>query len=111
MANQLLRPQLQEVLGILRRRLAQALGYELEQVILYGSQARGEARPDSDIDVLVVMRGTINYPDLMQRTSALIAEVSLQHDVVISRTFASLAEWQSAQTPFLINVRREGVAV
>lgn len=111
MADQSLKPLLQEVLGVLRRRLAQTLGYELEQVILYGSHARGEARPDSDIDVLIIVRGNVNYPDLMQRTSSLVAEVSLQNDVVISRTFASLADWKNARTPFLINVRREGVAV
>jgi uncharacterized protein len=111
MAPQLLDPHLQAILRVLRQGLVQTIGYELEQVILYGSQARGESRPDSDIDVLIIIRGTINYPDLMQRTSTLVADVSLQHDVVISRTFASQSEWKNAQTPFLINVRREGVAV
>jgi len=106
-----LSPPLQEILRELRQRLTQALSHQLAQVILYGSQARGEARPDSDIDVLIVVTGDVNYPDLMQRTSALVAEVSLQHDVVISRTFASAAQWETARTPFFISARREGVAV
>jgi predicted nucleotidyltransferase len=104
-------PRLNELLRTLRYRLAQALSHELAHVILYGSRARGEARPDSDVDVLIVVNGRVDYPDLMQRTSAIVAELSLQHEVVISRTFASAADWENARTPFLINVRREGMAV
>lgn len=111
MIDQTLDPHLQEILHKLRQQLAQILGHQLAQVILYGSQARGDARPDSDIDVLIVVTGPVNYPDLMQRTSALVAEVSLQYDVVISRTFASAAQWETAHTPFFISVRREGMAV
>jgi uncharacterized protein len=103
--------RLNDILRTLREQLAQALGHELAQVIVYGSQARGEAQPDSDIDVLILVNGNLDYPDLMQRTSALVAELSLQHDVVISRTFASTAQWENAGTPFLINVRREGVSL
>jgi predicted nucleotidyltransferase len=111
MLDPTLSPRLNDILRTLREQLAQALGHDLAQVIVYGSQARAEARPDSDIDVLIVMNGSLDYTDLMQRTSALVAELSLQHDVVISRTFASTAQWENAGTPFLINVRREGVAL
>jgi predicted nucleotidyltransferase len=111
MADSSLNPQLQMILRTLRQKLAQTLGDQLERVVLYGSRARGEARPDSDIDVLVVVKSDVNYPDLMQRTSAIVADVSLQYDVVISRTFASRAQYETAHNPFLINVRREGVAV
>ncbi len=111
MVNPPLMPQLQVILHTLRQELAQALGNQLERVVLYGSQARGEAHAESDIDVLIVVKGDVNYPDLMQRTSAIVADVSLQYDVVISRTFASRAQLETTQTPFFINVRREGVAV
>ncbi|GIX50691.1 MAG: hypothetical protein KatS3mg132_885 [Limisphaera sp.] len=39
-----------------RARLQEILGAELEAVVLYGSQARGDAEAGSDIDVLCVMR-------------------------------------------------------
>ncbi|MBI5477956.1 MAG: nucleotidyltransferase domain-containing protein [Deltaproteobacteria bacterium] len=48
-----------DVRGVLlayRRALDQALGDGVASVRLYGSRARGEARPDSDIDVVVVLR-------------------------------------------------------
>ena len=104
-------PKLDAILRTLQQELAKALGSQLERVVLYGSRARGEARPDSDIDVLIVVKGEVNYPDLMQRTSEIVAGVSLQNDVVISRTFASRAQFETAQNPFFINVRREGVRV
>jgi 16S rRNA G527 N7-methylase RsmG len=61
--------------------------------------------------VLVVVKGDVNYPELMERTSEIVADVSLQFDVVVSRAFASQAQLESAQIPFFVNVRREGVVV
>jgi len=34
--------------------------FHLERIILFGSQARGDASPDSDIDLLVIMPGEVN---------------------------------------------------
>ena len=103
--------QLAPLLHHLCRELAQTLGSQLDHVRLFGSRARGEARPESDIDVLVVVKGDVNYADLMQRTSALVARISLQNDVVISRVFISKDQFERGQSPFLRNVRRESVAV
>ncbi|MDD5308984.1 MAG: nucleotidyltransferase domain-containing protein [Deltaproteobacteria bacterium] len=49
--------------GSLTRRIRNDLqgtfGARLEGVVLYGSEARGEAGPDSDIDVLVLLKGPV----------------------------------------------------
>jgi predicted nucleotidyltransferase len=103
--------ELQGILRGLRRDLARVLGDQLQSVILYGSQARGQARSDSDIDVLVVVRDDSDYGDLIRRTSAAVAALSLQHDVVISRVFVSRERFEREQSPFLLNVRREGVPI
>ena len=102
---------LDEVLITLRQHLAQALGHRLAHVVVYGSHARGQPRPGSDIDVLIVVHGAVDHADLMRRTSAIVADLSLRYDVIISRTFASLSQWEDARTLFLITVRREGVVV
>jgi len=103
--------QLTPLLHHLRRELALALGSQLDHVRLFGSRARGEARPESDIDLLVVVKGDVDYADLMRRTSTLVARISLQNDVVISRAFISKDQFERGQSPFLRNVRRESVAV
>jgi predicted nucleotidyltransferase len=104
-------PSLEVILQRLRQELARVLADQLEAVILYGSHARGEAQADSDIDVLVVVRSEFDYGDLIQRTSAVVAALSLEYDVVISRAFASRKRFEQERSPFFLNVRREGVVV
>jgi predicted nucleotidyltransferase len=102
---------LNNILSELKRELARVLGPRLESAYLYGSRARGEAELDSDIDVLVVVRGNFDYDDLIRCTSALVSDLSLKHDIVISRAFVSKDRFEREQSPFLLNVRREGVLV
>ena len=102
---------LAEILAALRSELHQALGSQLQSVLLFGSRARGDARADSDIDVLIVVRGRYNYGDLIKRTSKAVSDLSLQYDVVISRAFISAEQFDKGSSPFLLNVRRESIPI
>ncbi len=102
---------IQKLLKELKQGLIRIYGNQLKAVYLYGSYARGDARPDSDIDVLMVLKGKFNYIEMLKRSDDFAATFSLENDVVISRAFVSAKEYKEKQTPFLINVRREGVAV
>lgn len=99
------------ILHELREGLTQVLGLQLNRVLLYGSRARGDARADSDFDVLVIINGEFDYADLLRRTSALVGGLSLAHDIVISRVFVTREQFEREQSPFLLNVRRESVPV
>lgn len=102
---------LQPLLTTLRSHLEQLYGDRLVQVILYGSQARGDANPDSDIDVLIVLREPLDPSQEIKRTSKFIVQLCLENNVLISRAFASSDQVEAEQSPFFINVRREGVPV
>lgn len=46
---------------------------QLDQIILFGSQARNEAQPDSDIDILVIFKNTFNDHQETQKLANLLA--------------------------------------
>jgi predicted nucleotidyltransferase len=48
-------PQADPLLRRFRAALAEIYGERLERVVLFGSRARGEARPDSDYDLAVFL--------------------------------------------------------
>jgi predicted nucleotidyltransferase len=102
---------LQDILGEVRRRLEKAYGRRLQAVVLYGSQARGEAGPQADVDLLVVLDGPVDAPTEIARTEHDIAEISLSNNVVVSCVFVSRDQYEGERSPLLINIRREGVAV
>ncbi|MFM2063082.1 MAG: hypothetical protein RLZZ507_2752 [Cyanobacteriota bacterium] len=81
----------------------------LDKVILFGSRARGNHHADSDVDILIVLKEPFNYSQEIEKTSVFISELSLEFDLVISRVFAETKDFNSKNTPFFLNVRKEGV--
>lgn len=95
----------------LRSYLSGLYASRLDHIILYGSQAREDAEPGSDIDVLVILKGALNPYEESARTSAVIADMSLRYGEVISCLFVSAERFYTEQSPLLLNVRKEGVAL
>lgn len=103
--------KLEAILSSLRTGLKDLLGDQLEAVYLFGSRARGDAQPDSDIDVLVVLNGEFDYFNVIERTSKLVVNLSLENDTVVSLAFTTKENYTHKMSPFLMNVRKEGIVL
>jgi predicted nucleotidyltransferase len=104
----------EEITGVLeklRSRFDSLYGERLVRLVLFGSHARGDAEPGSDIDVLVVLRGPVEPCAEIGRTIDAVAATSLDRDVVVACVFVSEEDFLREQSHLLLNVRREGVPV
>ena len=83
------------------------------KTILYGSEARGDDRPDSDIDLLVL----VNQPKLSiseeERIISPLCDIELETGVLINARVMPRLVWENCPfvTPFYINVTNEGVVL
>lgn len=100
---------LQSILAHLKQDLTELYGDRLLTLTLFGSQARGDAKPESDIDVLVVLKSPVNPGEEIKRTGQIIANLSLHYDVVISCLFMNENDYQHRNSSLLRNIRKEGI--
>lgn len=106
-----MKPKVARILRDLRAELESMYRERLASMILFGSQARGDAAPASDIDVLVVLHGDVDPGKEIARTGKTVTALSLEYDVVISCAFVSSKRYASEQTPLFLNVRNEGISI
>lgn len=82
-------------------------------VILYGSQARGDSQADSDGDFLVLVDGPVD-DQRVDRIRHRLYEIEWESDQVLSSIVRNRQQWNSQPlnaTPFHRNVELEGVAL
>lgn len=102
------RREILTLLTSLREYLQQEYQERLWSVILFGSQARGDATAASDIDVLIVLQDPVNASAELNRTSQFIAQLCLDHNLLISRLFIPRSRFETENSPLLRNIRQEG---
>ncbi len=102
----------ERLLGELYAGLRNLYGDRLDRLVLYGSYVRGEAHSGSDIDVLVVLNGSVERPGReIDRMMELLYALDLKYDELISVVPVSAEDYESKQSPLLMNVRNEGILI
>ncbi|MFP4141319.1 MAG: nucleotidyltransferase domain-containing protein [Phycisphaerae bacterium] len=99
-----------ELLKTIRERLARAHGERLRGLVLYGSQARGQASSGSDIDVLVLLDDPVSYGRDLEKNLEALYPLSLELDRRISAKPVSAREYETVDCPLYREAHREGIA-
>jgi uncharacterized protein len=95
-----------------RARLNVLYGDRLARLVLYGSHARGDAREDSDLDLLVVLRGPYDpYEELRSRLIPLSMTLLDRYGVLASLQPYGEKETADLGRPLMRNVQDEGIEV
>ncbi|MDZ7290877.1 MAG: nucleotidyltransferase domain-containing protein [candidate division KSB1 bacterium] len=103
--------QLQTLLAELKSDLQKLYGDRLVAVVLYGSYARGKAGSQSDVDIAMVLKDYDRDFIEIDRTSEIVARLSLAYDTTIALIPLRERDWREKHSPFLQNVRCEGVEI
>ena len=83
----------EELLFAIKQRLLDAYGRRLRSVVLYGSEARGDAQPYSDVEVLVVLDGPIDYAKDLRTNISALYDLVLALERPISATPVDIATY------------------
>ena len=95
------------------QQIADAIGdhFQPEKVILFGSYARGEAHPHSDLDLLIVVN---TLPPRGQRSAPILkmlAEAYTEPIDIIVRSAQTLKQWEHVPGSFAHQVLTEGIVL
>ena len=91
--------------------LAKYYGKRLKGVILYGSTARGQAAPNSDIDLLILLDPPFDHFAELRRIVEILYPIQLESEQLISAKPASVSDFEMGSISLYRNAQQEGIAV
>lgn len=103
-------PDIDSILEDLKEEIKAAIGDKFVELILFGSYSRGDFTEYSDIDLLILVDPPLVREE-MRRVDDLIASYSLKYDVVISGLVYLAEIYKKFNTPFLLNIKEQGIAI
>lgn len=101
--------EIQSVLDTFKQGAQEIYGSRLKGLILFGSQARGDAGPDSDVDIAVILEGPIDHGEETLRTGKLRARINLDTQHLVSCLYLTPERLRDGQRLIFRNIRSEGV--
>lgn len=94
----------------LKRILTKNLGDDVAEVVLFGSQLKGTTQPDSDIDVLVVLKSDSGWKN-RRKINDLCYKLDLKYEVFLDTQIISIQELNTGlrgKHPIFVNALKEG---
>ena len=84
-------------------------GTQLKQILIFGSHARGDATPESDVDLLVILREPFDYSSLREKLAQTAYEVTFDKGRLVHLSIILMGEsdFLTGNSPLLLNIRKE----
>lgn len=101
----------ERLLQEIRSRLHDVYGDRLCGVVLYGSEVRGSAEPDSDIDVLVLLKGPVALWRDIRTITAALYPVQLEVIRPLDAMPVDVRDYEAGRAPVYRRAKREGIRV
>ena len=108
------RNELNLILQAMTQAYQAVYGANVVKIILYGSYARGDYSPESDLDIMLLMNCRHGDVKNFQNVVCKIASrIGLEDDIEVSLTMQDKETFEKrlAILPFYRNVKREGVTL
>lgn len=102
---------IQRAIDKLKEKILDRYRERLSQIILFGSRARNDAEPESDIDILIVLKGEVNPVAEIKSNNDWLSELCLETDELINCIYLSETQFKTKNTSLLRNIRREGILI
>lgn len=96
------------VLAHFRASLDRAYGGQIERVVLFGSRARGDARPDSDYDIVVFLKDLRSFDQEAKALAEIETDVLTTTGAVINAMPLPAASYEE-RTGLMRELRRDGL--
>jgi len=96
------------ILAKFRAALNEIYGERIERVVLYGSRARADAKPDSDYDIAVFIKDPGTYTVDSERLAAITTDILVDTGAVISATPFPAGAYRE-RTGFMHELRKDGL--
>lgn len=103
--------KLEEILFQVKQQFQEIYQQDLVNLILFGSQARGEATLESDIDILVILKTAKPSQNKHKKTIEFISDLCIEHGALVSCVYVSEQQFNHEKSPLLLNIHREGIII
>lgn len=104
-------PRRNTILVKCKQILSKTYGKRLKGVVLYGSMARKQSTPSSDMDLLILLAPPVDYFVELRRLVDVLYPIQLESERLISAKPVSINDYEAGKLSLYRNAKREGLAV